>query len=267
MDLNRSGYYKWLRRKETPNRYELNRKDLIGLLRKEHLKHKSYGYHRLASVIRNATGWIFSDHYAHVCAKLEGIKSQARHYQYRKSGDEHILYKNLIQSEWTASRPLEIVVSDMTVLQSKGIHYEWTYILDTFNNEIIASSISSKSGDPKTYYACLNQLTAQIKGAETPTILHTDQGSIYSSQAFARAHQKYNITRSMSRSGTPTDNPIIESLNGWIKAELKVDYQYQNSDHLPTLIQDYIHHFNYDRPAYALQYKTPIQYKTDLGFT
>ena len=27
----------------------------------------------------------------------------------------------------------------------------------------------------------------------------------------------------MSRAGTPTDNPIIESLNGWIKEEMKID--------------------------------------------
>ncbi len=29
----------------------------------------------------------------------------------------------------------------------------------------------------------------------------------------------YNIIRSMSRIGTPTDNPIIESKNGWLKTE------------------------------------------------
>ena len=30
----------------------------------------------------------------------------------------------------------------------------------------------------------------------------------------------------MSRAGTPTDNPIIESLNGWIKEELFLDFYY-----------------------------------------
>lgn len=48
-----------------------------------------------------------------------------------------------------------------------------------------------------------------------PVTLHTDQGSIYSSAGLYQAHKDYtNIKRSMSRAGTPTDNPVIKSLNG-----------------------------------------------------
>ena len=61
------------------------------------------------------------------------------------------------------------------------------------------------------------------------TTLHTDQGSIYSSAAFANAHKDYTIKRSMSRIATPTDNPKIEALNGWIKRELACDFSYYNS--------------------------------------
>ena len=54
--------------------------------------------------------------------------------------------------------------------------------------------------------------------------MHTDQGSVYSSQAFLQGHEHYNIKRSMSRVGTPTDNAIIEAINGWIKEELFLDF-------------------------------------------
>ena len=43
------------------------------------------------------------------------------------------------------------------------------------------------------------------------TIFHTDQGSVYSSVSFNNILNSYTITRSMSRAGTPTDNPVIES--------------------------------------------------------
>ena len=155
----------------------------------------------------------------------------------------------------------------MTELRNKGTKYEWTYVLDTFNNEIIASALSPYRGDPKPYFQCLEQLKAKIKGAEKSTVLHTDQGTVYSSRAFTRAHQNYNIRRSMSRSGTPTDNPIIEAINGWVKAELYLDFNIRHTDHFEKVITDFIFYFNNDRPAYALQYKTPVQYKTDLGFT
>jgi transposase InsO family protein len=266
LELNRSGYYKWIKRKDITPQYVLDRIDLTQRLKQAHQKHKTYGYRNLAKTIRNQTGWVFSDHLAHVCAKAAGIRSKARKPKSVQPGSEHEVFKNEVQGFWRASKPLEIVVSDMTVLRNHGTSWEWTYILDTFNNEIIASSLSSKRGDIKPYFDTLEQLKTKIKGADHPVILHTDQGAVYSSRAYQQAHENYNIVRSMSRSGTPTDNPIIEAINGWIKDELYYDYNYHKTDDLPKLINDYITYFNNDRLAYALNYKTPIQYKRDLGF-
>ena len=88
--------------------------------------------------------------------------------------------------------------------------------------------------------------------------LHTDQGSVYSSQSYNQLIKDYNIQRSMSRAGTPTDNPVNESLNGWIKEELFIDFNLKQCDDVPRLIKEYIDYYNYERAAYALNYKTPI---------
>ena len=61
----------------------------------------------------------------------------------------------------------------------------------------------------------------------------------------------------MSRAGTPTDNPVNESLNGWIKEELFIDFNLKESDDVAKAIKDYVHYFNNDRPSYSLKYKTP----------
>ena len=163
MNVNRSGYYKWKKRKDIPNRYEQTRNLLTKSLREQHMKHKAAGYHRLAYYVRKETGWIFSDNLAHKCCKFAKIRSQAKHYKYRKPGDEHLEFNNIIKGNWNATKPLEIVCSDMTCLFSKGKRYEWTYILDTYNNEIIASSLSEKEGDAKPYFDCLEQLKQKIK--------------------------------------------------------------------------------------------------------
>lgn len=266
MGVNRSGYYKWKTRKGIPNKYEKDRQILTELLLEAHNKHKSYGYHRLAAVIKRETGWIFSDNLAHKCCKEAGIKSCARHYKYRKNGEEHILFPNQIRGRWNATRPLEIVVSDMTCLKHKGKRYEWTYILDTYNNEIISSHMSDVIGDRRPYFRCLKDLTEKMKEQNEPLVLHTDQGTVYSSRAFFNAHKDYNIKRSMSRAGTPTDNPIIESINGWIKEELRTDFQYWKANSIYDLINEYVYYFNHHRPAYALNYKSPVQYRTEQGF-
>ncbi len=54
-----------------------------------HSKHKSYGYHRIATVIRNTTGWVFTDNLVHRCCRQLHVKSKARHYKYKKNGEEH----------------------------------------------------------------------------------------------------------------------------------------------------------------------------------
>ena len=56
MSVNRSGYYKWLGRKDKPNRYEQDRTILTELLLEQHKKHKTKGYHYLARLVRNETG-------------------------------------------------------------------------------------------------------------------------------------------------------------------------------------------------------------------
>ena len=111
MNVNRSGYYKWRQRKGVLNRYEQDRQLLSELILDTHLKYKSYGYHRIAAVIRSTTGWIVTDNLVHKCCKQLNIKSKVRHYKYQKTGEEHLLYPNIVNRKWNATKPLEIVVS------------------------------------------------------------------------------------------------------------------------------------------------------------
>ena len=92
MKVSRSGYYKWLKNKENLNNYELNRKDLGILIKDIHTRKPSYGYHRINAIIRRETGWIVSDNLVHKVCKLLNIKSKAKHYKYKKPGEEPIKY-------------------------------------------------------------------------------------------------------------------------------------------------------------------------------
>ena len=67
--------------------------------------------------------------------------------------------------------------------------------------------------------------------------------------AFHRAHEHYTILCSMSRRETPTDNPIIESLNGWINEELCLDYSLK---HYANLAYNYCIMGNNDGMAVAI---------------
>ena len=64
----------------------------------------------------------------------------------------------------------------------------------------------------------------------------------------------------------PTDNPVIEALNGWIKEELLTDFGLSDTSDVKKLLDEYVEYYNYQRPAAALQYKSPIQFKHERGF-
>ena len=269
MDINPSGYYKWVKRKGQLNRYERTRITLTALLQEKSQHHKAWGYHHLAADIRHETAWLFSDNLAHKCCKMAGIRSKARNYRYRKAGEENIHFPNLVQGKWKAQHPLSLVVSDMTCIRNKGVLYEWTLLLDTFNNEILAHGLA-RNGNTAPYYHCLDVLKKKAgkKNEQTaPVVLHTDQGAVYSSRAYQMAHADYIITRSMSRTGTPTDNPIIEALNGWIKEELYLDFDLRNTNDLLGTLDRFVTYFNHHRLAAALDYKSPVQFKIEQGFS
>ena len=156
----------------------------------------------------------------------------------------------------------------MTAFWVGKTYYELTMYFDAWNKEIVGYGLVFNKGDVKSYFDVLNQVLNKIKKEqiETPIILHTDQGAVYSSYAYNNLLNEFNIQHSMSRAGTPTDNPVNESLNGWIKEELFIDFDLKHSKDVPNLIKLYINYYNNERPSYALNYKTPIQYKIESGF-
>lgn len=112
-----------------------------------------------------------------------------------------------------------------------------------------------------TYISGLEDLLELKKQhSEYQMILHSDQGSVYASKAYNDLLPMY-VTRSMSRAGTSTDNGAMESINGWIKTELFMDFHVTGGRPVKTEIDEYIQFFNGERPVYALNYLTPKQYR------
>ncbi len=135
---------------------------------------------------------------------------------------------------------------------------------DVFTKQILSWSLSCNRGDRKTYINGLKDLLELLEGVpscENITVIHTDQGSVYSSVAYNSLIKDPNIYRSMSRTGKPTDNPVNESLNGWIKEELFIDFNLEKTKDVPVLIEQYINFYNEMRPCYALGYDIPNHYE------
>ena len=266
MGIRRSSFYYWKKHLSSPSGKEKHLISNILLFQEYHLRFPSHGYRWLNAKIRLDTGLVLSDPYAYKCCKIAGIKSKAKRCIFKKPGDPFRVFPNLLLSEIQVDGPMQCIVSDMTAFYVKGIYYELTVYMDLWNNEIISHALSSKRGDRMTYISGLQDLLALKElHPEYQTILHTDQGSVYSSKAFNELLPMYGITRSMSRAGTPTDNAAMEAINGWVKAELFMDLHVTGERPVEEEVNEYILFFNEQRPAYALSYLTPKQYRESFS--
>ena len=222
------------------------------MIKDVHKRKPSYGYHRIWKIIVDETGWVISANLVHKVCKILKIKSKAKHYKYKKIGEESIKYPNLINNDWNTTRPLEKITSDTTMIWFKKQKYDWTYYVDAFDDSIIGSDVKPYyyGASMSNHKSALNDMiNNKIKRGykDLETIFHTDQGSVYSSLSFNKTFENTSIIRSMSRAGTPTDNPIIESLNGWMKAELMLDFQINKASDISATLDLYVHYFNYER--------------------
>lgn len=262
MKVNRSGFYKWRDRMNKPNDKIIQRNNDIELFKKYHDKYPTHGYRWLKAKILLDLGFDYSDNYAQRCCKYAGIRSVSKRCRYTKPGQKNKVFANLLLADLSIQRPYQVVVSDMTAFWCNQTYYELTLYMDLFNNEIVAYALSSKKGDVTTYHGGLKQLIEKKKEyTDLKLILHTDQGSVYSSASYNELLPLYNITHSMSRAGTPTDNGAMESINGWLKEELFNDFKLKEAESIPSLIDEYIRFFNEERPSYSLNYLTPKQFK------
>ena len=97
-----------------------------------------------------------SDQYAHRCCKFAGNKSKSKHYAYKKSGEkeENSKYSTSF-IEYRCFISIDRIWYDCIL--GKNIYWELTLYMDLRNNEIVGYGLSSRRGDPNTYYEGLTK--------------------------------------------------------------------------------------------------------------
>ncbi len=244
-----------------PSEKKTKRKADIALFVAYHERYPSHGYRWLRAKIELDTGAVYSDNYAQRICSYAGIRSVSKHVRRYKGTNRVKIYPNMLMADMAISGPMQVVVSDMTAFWANGRYWELTLYMDLYNNSIVTYSMSPVKGDPKTYMDGLAKLLEKKKEhAGLGMILHSDQGAVYSSKSFNELLPTYNITRSMSRAGTPTDNGAMEAINGWVKDELFSDFSIRGCEDVEECVRAYVEYFNERRPAFALGYLTPKQF-------
>lgn len=266
--VSRSGYYRWKKNGKKENRYHIIQKDLDACIKQIHQQHCSSGYRALNSRLREQTGWIVCDLSVLRSMQRLGIRAKVRkHHKTATEGEEHKLYPNILNRQFFAQRPLEKIVTDITQFRYQGKRYYFVCYLDLFNNEILEWNVGIDESMALILPPLKRLLKRKQMNGDLPMLLHSDQGSQYSSAGYTCLLEKYNVIQSMSRAGTPRDNAVMESILGWFKEYLRAEFFPNSNIPIAQLLSAAVFDFNHHRPSHKLHYKSPVQYRLEQGFS
>ena len=159
-------------------------------------------------------------------------------------GTDH-RYPNVRNRDFVATKPNQKQVTDVTNIRTL---LGWAYlstIKDLYDGFIVAHVF-----DPTNSIALVTQTLKQAKQKEKVTdglILHSDQGTQYTSHAYHILVGQYNITPSMSRRGNCWDNAPMENFFGHLKEEYLHQFKPTTFKETDQLINEYIYFYNYER--------------------
>jgi len=248
LSVSRSGYYGYVSRMDIPA-WDLPLAEKIKECQNE--CGRTYGYRRIQIWLERNGIYRNPKTVLRVMQKY-GLLSVIRRKKYRNYGDYLHKYPNLLNRDFSAERPNQKWVTDISYIHTKqGILY-LSVIRDLYDNSIVAY----KTGTEQNINLVLSTIKeAKKKEKVTAELqLHSDQGFQYTSLGYFKLIQEYNITPSMSRRGNPYDNALAENFFSILKTECIYRVKLQTYEEARLLIGEYIHFYNNQR----IQLKTKL---------
>lgn len=247
-EVSRSGYYDYVKRMDIPAK-DLPLAEKIRECQSE--CHSTYGYRRVHIWLERKGIHHNPKTVLRVMNKYN-LLSVIRRKRYVKYGEALHRYPNLLNRDFTAERPNQKWVTDISYIRTGQGFLYLSIIRDLYDNSIVAY----KTGSEQNINLVLNTIKA-AKRKEKVTAelqLHSDQGFQYTSQAYFKLTQRYGIMPSMSRRGNPYDNALAENFFSILKTECIYRTKIATLAEARVLIDDYIYFYNNQR----IQTKTKL---------
>ncbi|MCR4855112.1 MAG: IS3 family transposase [Erysipelotrichaceae bacterium] len=264
LNVSSSGYYRWLKAGR-PIRYNFDEKlaDMI-----EEIFYETYkGYRFIRDEIIRRYGIIYNDKTIYKYMKILGLSSPIRKKKYHcctkadPNEKARIVCNNFLARNFSASRPFQKLVTDVSYIYSQEGRMYLSVIKDLYDNSIIAYQISPFN-DLKLVMDNLIKAIGEDWDPTRECILHSDQGFQYTNIEYIRYLDERGITISHSRKANCYDNACCENFFGHLKSEKLELFDIPKANkELIRMVEEYIHFYNYDRPQRKLKGMTPMEYR------
>jgi putative transposase len=216
LGVHRSGYYAWMRTGASTRAREDQR--LLGLIKHHWLTSGTvYGYRKITLDLREA-GETCSRHRVRRLMQAEGLRAQVGYgSKPRYRGGPVGVVGNVLNRDFAPSAPNTVWVTDITYIRT----YEgWLFlaaVMDLYSRQIVGWATSATMTSDLVLQALVAAVWRRKPGAGL--LIHSDQGSQFTSSDWLSFLKAHRMQPSMSRRGNCHDNAVAESFFSALKKE------------------------------------------------
>ncbi|WP_162920106.1 IS3 family transposase [Paenisporosarcina cavernae] len=261
--ISRSGYYKWMKNSHKERKAEKDKTLLNKMLSIYNTHAGTLGNERMKNELEKAG----------IKVSVKRIARMRRDYHmplktshnWKQKSKPHAIIGNLLNRNFKAKRPGIKLCIDITYLEVERPYRHFLYlcaIKDLCHGEVVAYSISDTMTTSMVLQAVDQLLEKGLM--EKNAILHSDQGSQFTSARYLNYLYQNSITPSMSRRGNCWDNACIESFFGKLKVEMPCFIIPKTDEEMIKAVENYISYYNNVRPQLKSK-KTPKELLLEMA--
>jgi putative transposase len=159
---------------------------------------------------------------------------------------------DLVQRDFSASRPDELWVADLSYLRCwQGVVF-FAFVLDAYSRRIVGWQLAGHMRTTLVLDALRMALGTRAPGADVALVHHSDRGSQYTSFDYTQTLVDHGVLASVGSVGDAYDNALAESFVDSFKTELISDRVWRSRSQLELAVVEYLGWFNHARLHEAL---------------
>ena len=253
----KSSYYSWL--KDGPSKRWIENEQLLVKIKEVFTAStQSYGSPRIAVELK-VLGFQVSRQRTARIMKAAGIRAKRKRKFISTTDSRHNypIAPNILNRAFTATRPGQVWVSDITYIKTNKGWLYLTVIIDLFDRKVVGWAMGKGLSAEETIIVAWRMAIGNRPIVQN-LIFHSDRGIQYACTKFTNILKANKLVcRSMSRKGNCWDNAVAESFFKTIKVESVYNENYHDQDQAKLSIFKWIEiWYNRKRRHSALGYKT-----------
>lgn len=217
LKISESGYYRWLKNRQKPTARQLLSVEIQEVL-DEHPDNDNYGVNRMTTALKQKGIHVSHRTVYRAMSEMNILHRRRTPHGTTKATTEIQDRENLLKRDFTAEKPLQKLLSDITEIQCSDGKLYVSAVLDCFNGEILSVAMDNNM-KKELCIRTVKELESLYGKKLVGAIFHSDRGCQYTSGAFIETLKEAGLIQSLSGTGHCFDNARMESFFATLKKE------------------------------------------------